>query len=322
MKIRRKSTSFLIFIFGIFFFACESKDSNIQYKTITFSQSNQKFTIVSFYLHMPTYIEKVKQNKSQINRIYKKYVYNPIWKDFASKGECSFLARFLKNPITNLETLNTEIKVLSESGVENIIKDALLKVSKVLPGPNTIVYIQVMDPVHKKYLPKRLHTGVVAHTFGAGRIFITIDPTIPEWRKHISKIVAHEYHHSVWVSRNFETVNFSLIEYIVLEGRADSFANMIYPNIESPWTDLFGLDKEQSVWYHIKSDLHRREEKLNMKMAIGDKDIPIASVYTIGYRIMQDFFKNNPDVHLLEWTDMKAEEILSKSKYEERYKSD
>ena len=133
-------------------YTCDSINSNIQYKTITFSQSNQKFSIVPFYLHMPIYIEKAKRNRRQIDRIYKKFVFNPIWNNFASKGECSFLANSLKNPITDLEGLTTEIKVLSDSGVEEIVKNALIKVSKVLPGPNTTVYLQVLDPIFYYFL--------------------------------------------------------------------------------------------------------------------------------------------------------------------------
>ena len=54
-------------------------------------------------------------------------------------------------------------------------------------------------------------------------------------------------------------------------------------------------------------------------MAVGDKDIPFASVYTIGYRIMQVFLKNNPELTIMEWTDMDPEDILFKSKYEDKF---
>jgi uncharacterized protein YjaZ len=319
MKIKKNPFYCLIVVLFMNLSACDSTSNNIQYKTINFSQSDQQFSIVSFYLSMPTYIEKAKENRGEINRIYKNLVYDPIWKDFASKGECSFLAKTLKNPITDLEELNNEIEVLSESGVEEIVKDALIKVSKVLSGPNTTVYLQVIDPIYKQHIPKNLQTGIVAHTFGAGRIFIAIDPTTSEWRNQLQKIVAHEYHHSVWISLNFKTINFSLLEYLVLEGRADSFADLLYPDIESPWTNIFGLEKEQSVWQSINNVLHLRDEQLNMKIAVGDKEIPFGSAYTMGYRIMQEFLKNNPEVTLLEWTDMEATEILSKSQYEEKF---
>jgi len=64
--------------------------------------------------------------------------------------------------------------------------------------------------------------------------------------------------------------------------------------------------------------LNSRDAKLNMRMIVGDNDIPFASAYTIGYRIMQEFLKNNPDLTVLEWTDIEAEVILLKSKYEGR----
>ena len=53
--------------------------------------------------------------------------------------------------------------------------------------------------------------------------------------------------------------------------------------------------------------------------AVGNGDIPFASIYTMGYRIMQKFFEHNPEVSLLEWTDMEAEEILYKSKYDKKF---
>ena len=315
--IKNKYTLLKIALF-MTIFSCDMTDGTHKYKTLRFTQADQQFSIVSFYLHMEEYIKLGKENRKQIDRIYKKYVYDPIWKDFASKGECSFLAKSLKNPIKDLQGLSSEITVLSKSGVEEIVKKALINISEVLRGPHTTVYLQVIDPIYKNYIPKNLQTGLVAHTFGSGRIFIAIDPTTSTWRDQLLKIVAHEYHHSVWISRNFKTVNFSLLEYLILEGRADSFSNLVYPNIESPWTNIFGRKKEQNIWHNIKNDLHNRDEYLNMKMAVGDKDIPFASAYTIGYRIMQEFLNNNPGMTILEWTDMAATEILLKSKYEEQ----
>jgi uncharacterized protein YjaZ len=313
----------LIILSLIYLSACDSTKNNIQNKTITFSQATQKFSIVSFYLNMSTYIEKAKENRPQINRIYKRYVFDPIFNDFASKGECSFLAKNIKNPITDLDGLASEINLLSNSGVEEIIKNALLKVSKVLPGPNTTVYIQVMDPLYKKMIPpnatKIINMGMHADTYGTGRIFISIDPTSENWKKMLPRVVAHEYHHSVWISRNFETINFSLIDCLILEGRAEGFADLLCPNIEAPWPDLLDREEEHRVWQIMRHSLHSKDEQIILKMFTGDKEIPFLSVYSMGYRIMQEFFSNNPNVSLLEWTDMNVEEILSKSKYEEKF---
>jgi len=323
MKVVNFLFSCLITLFLLNLSACDSTDSNIQNKTITFSQANQQFSIVPFYLNMSTYVRKAKEDRAQINRIYRTYVYDPIWDDFASKGECSFLAKNIRYPITDLDGLSTEIKVLSNSGVEGIVKEALLKVSNVLPGPNSTVYLQVIDPSYKKMIPqnaqKILDVGIHADTYGTGRIFISIDPTSENWKNMLPRIVAHEYHHSVWVSRNFETVHFSLLDCLVLEGRAEGFADILYPNIEAPWPDFLDREEEHRVWQHMKHVLHSKDEQLILKMFTGDKEIPFLGVYSIGYRIMQEFLKNNPEVSLIEWTDMEPDEILSKSKYEEKF---
>jgi hypothetical protein len=287
MKVVKFLFSCLVILILMNLSACDSTNSNIQNMTITFSQANQQFSIVPFYLNMPSYVKKVKENRTQINRTYKTYVYDPIFDDFASKGECSFLAKNIKNPITDLEGLNTEIEVLSNSGVEGIVKDALLKVSKLLPGPNTTVYLQVI--------------------------------TSKNWKNMLPRIVAHEYHHSVWISRNFETIHFSLLDCLILEGRAEGFADLLYPNIEVPWPEFLDREKEHRVWQHMKLVLHSKDEQLILKMLIGDKEIPFLSVYSMGYRIMQEFLKNNPEVSLMEWTDMEPDEILLKSKYEEKF---
>jgi len=304
-------------------FSCDLKKYDPYIRTTTFSQANQQFSIVSFYLNMPVYIKKVKENKKQINKIYKTYVYDPIWDNFASKGECSFLAKNIKYPITDIDGLSTAIKILNVSGVEEIVKKALLKVSKVLPGPNTTVYIQILNPSYKKMIPpsasKIFDMGIHADTYGSGRILIAIDPVSKNWKKMLPRIVAHEYHHSVWVSRNFETIHFSLLDCLVLEGRAEGFADLLYPEIEAPWPGFTDLKNEYSVWQQMSQNLHSKDEQIIMKMFVGDEEIPFLSVYSMGYRILQEFFKNNPNVSLIEWTDMAPAVILSKSKYTEKF---
>jgi uncharacterized protein YjaZ len=320
MNITKYFSYYVILFIIIVLSNCDLNYPDTRLKTIEFSQSDQNFTIVSFYHNTLTYVEKAKQNRNNIKRFYKKHVYNPIWRDFASKGEFSFLAKSIKYPIKNIEALEKEIEGLTTSGIENIVKQSLLKISEVLPGPNTTIYLQANDPLYKQYIPHNLDTGLTAHTFGSGRIIILIDPTVPNWKKYLSKIIAHEYHHSVWVYRNFKTTEMSLIEYLILEGRADNFADLVYPDIISPWTNVMDLKTEKRVWAAIKKVQNSKAEDVYMRFLMGDKDIPFASTYTIGYRIVKEYLKNNPEVSLLEWTDMDVEEMLFKSKYEEKFK--
>ena len=319
MKFRKNLFCPLTMIVFLCLFACDTNSQNSQFKSVSFSQAGCEFSIVSAYLNMTIFIDEAKENRKNSSKLYNKYVYGPIWKNFASDGEYSFLAESIKSPITDLETLSEEVEILSGSGVEDIVKEALLKVSGSFPDPDTDIYLLAIDPNYKQYTPKKLIIGMMAHTFGAGRILLLIDPTISGWQKILPKVVAHEYYHSAWTSRNFETKDFSVLEYLIFEGRADVFAEMMYPDIKAPWTNLFGSEKEKSVWYEMKRFLKSRDAQVVGRMSSGDKNIPIGSVYTIGFRIVQEFIKNNPDITMLEWTDVTAEDILANSRYEDRF---
>ncbi len=319
MKIEKNLFCCLIIIFFLGLFACDSDSQDSQFKSINFSQSGCNFSIVSAYLNMAVYINAAKENRNNLGKLYNKYVYSPIWRNFASKGEYSFLAESIKSPITDLETLSEEVEILSGSGVEAIVKEALVKISGNLHGPDTEIYLLAIDPKYKQYTPKNLMIGVMAHTFGSGKILLLIDPTITGWEKILPKVIAHEYYHSVWTSRNFKTKNFSVLEYLIFEGCADSYANLLYPDIKTPWTNLFGTEKEKSVWYEMKGFLKSRDAQVMGRMVGGDKNIPLGSVYTIGFRIMPEFIKNNPGITMPEWTDKTAEDILAGSKYEDRF---
>ncbi len=73
--------------------------------------------------------------------------------------------------------------------------------------------------------------GIQAITVGTGKIIVSIDPTSDYWEEQLPYVLAHEYHHSVWTSRNFTTTDFTPLEYLILEGKADSFAKNLGANI-------------------------------------------------------------------------------------------
>ena len=110
-----------------------------------------------------------------------------------------------------------------------------------------------------------------------------------------------------------------MLDCLILEGRAEGFADLVYPDIVPPWPDLIEGDKEHRAWKQMKHVLHSRDEQLIQKMFIGDKEMPFLSVYSIGFKIMQEFIKNNPEISVMEWTDMEPDEILSKSSYEDKF---
>ncbi|MBW9235456.1 DUF2268 domain-containing protein, partial [Leptospira santarosai] len=88
-------------------------------------------------------------------------------------------------------------------------------------------------------------------------IIILIDPEFLE--EHLKYTVAHEYHHGVALGH---TGVYSVLDRSVLEGKADAFAKMIYPNVEVPWIEpLTGPAKEQA-WKLFMENLDSNDSEL------------------------------------------------------------
>lgn len=317
------------FFFGIVLFVFSTLNTNCareieppQFQRTSFEQAGQEFCIVSAYTGMGDYAKAARMKSSRMNYLYNHFVYEPLWKNFAETGEYSFITTSLESPINDFAGLERSVELLSQSGVEDVVKEALLKTAAVLPGPNTTVHLLAMNPQYKYLFEQNnlseLNTGVMAITVGAGKIIVSIDPTVHTWRDVLPFVIAHEYHHSAWTARNFETIDFSLLEYLVFEGRADSFAKIIFPQTDTPWTHIIDSVQEKSVWERLKGKLNRREAKLNDSIMNGDVGIPAGSGYTIGFHIVQSFLKNNPQMDILQWTDLDAGTIYEKSGYAPR----
>jgi len=289
------------------------------FKTFKATYRNQTFTIVSAFLNMRAYAEKAITTPDKINRFYNDLIFQPIYGGFVAGGEYAELMNTLKQPISNTSALLEEIALLENADISQFVFNQTKTVSDSLSGPNTNFILLAMNPDAKdmfnQYGLGFFYTGITAVTTGAGNIIISIDPREANWRHMLKYVIAHEYHHSVWTSRNFTRFDFSLLEYLIFEGRADYFASKIFPDVKVPWTQNLTPEKEKEVWNIIKDKLKSRDEDLNTKIMVGDEKIPFGSGYSIGYNIVTNYMENYPDCRILELTDRTHQEILINSKY-------
>jgi len=189
-------------------------------------------------------------------------------------------------------------------------------VTKELPGPDTKILFIPANPANRKFY-REFGVGFHAFTLGSGKIIVSFDPTFENWQQYIHYALAHEYHHSVWTSRNFKTADITPLEYIILEGKADLFANEIFPENNNPFWDMLDSEDEKRIWNLIKPEMNQRNTDINDKIYYGSKEIPYGSVYAIGYNILKLFKEINPEITDLEIIDMSPESILQLSKYDE-----
>lgn len=274
-----------------------------------------EFKTVVMYDAFAEFISKSKEQKYDTAIFYKELILDPVYEDFIDGGEYAVLAdRYIGRTIKDHDDLVYKLGLFKDKKVELIVKGALEKCNSYLAGINTTVYIfpsvgdyeQMTDPLG----------GVAGVTIGQGKILILVDPTVDNWESVLSYVVAHEYHHSIWTSMQLEENSFTLIDYLVFEGRADSFANIVYPEVEVPWTSSIDFNDEKTVWKLIDDQLGKvNNDVLNKVMFGGVKDYPHWSGYTIGYHIVQNYLEKNPEVDVATWTNMSSSDILEKSGY-------
>ena len=292
-------------LISILLISCQRQDYNFERTELIVN--NQKFEILTAYEIFDNFTEK-KTN-------YLKNVFNQIENEFEYNAEYLFLLENIKHNIKPNDDLKEEIELLKKIDFEQIVDSAFQIITKELPGPDTKILFIPINPEYREYYQK-FGIGIYAITVGTGKIIVSIDPTFSNWSHILPYILAHEYHHSVWTSRNFVTADFTPLEYLCLEGRADSFANELFPNANLFYINMLTGDQEKTIWNLIKPELNKRNSEMNDKMMIGTNEIPVCSGYTIGFSIIETFKKNNPTITDKELIDISAEQILFLSKYE------
>jgi len=290
----------------IVFISCQRNEYDFERSKLLIN--NQQFEVLTAYDILDNFIAK----KSS----YLKDVFKQIENEFKYNAEYSFILETIKREIKPDENLKEEIEILKDIDFIQIVDSAFQTITRELPGPDTKILFIPANPEYRE-LYRRYGIGIHAITVGTGKIIVSIDPTFTNWPQLIPYVLAHEYHHSVWTSRNFATADFTPLEYLVFEGKADSFARELFPDATIPWTNMLTENEEKRIWTLIKPELNKRKSKMNDNMMYGTKEIPYGSGYTIGFSIIELFKKNNPKIDDKELIDITPEQILLLSKYDE-----
>lgn len=277
--------------------------------------TQKTYTIVPVYEDMLQYIEAARKDQNpDLEALMDTHVIQPNWNECAGQEYIPPPGSIFDQPIQDLDLLEENIHKLASSNIERVVKAALQKSATYLDGPDTTVCIIAADPSNW-FIRERMN-GVNGWTFGSGKIILQIYPT-GEWKDWVPYVTAHEYHHSAWTSRYY-TANQpeELIDRIIFEGKADSFAHLVYPAVTPPWTDALEAEEEQEQWQRILSQQDETNALVKSSYMVGNEDdTPTWTGYTIGYRIVQSYLDTHPDVSIPAWTELSPEELLAQSGY-------
>jgi uncharacterized protein YjaZ len=264
-----------------------------------------------------TFIHKVKATDKNTDSIYKKYIQISIYDKYFQKSEYTSIVKdFFASPIKNTSELAKSIDriALNRETIKTKIIGALKKRQQYLNNDSLTIYIIPVNPDNRQIIEGM--AGIMGLTAGSKQIILTIEPNILGWENMLEYAIAHEFNHAYWTNVNFgKSAKWTLLDYLVFEGRGDYFAHLLYPNVIAPWTIALNENQKADLWNKIKSNLQSEDISYQMEVMFGSRNYPVWSGYSVGYDIVLTALKNNKKLKAVNWTNLEAGKILEMSKY-------
>jgi uncharacterized protein YjaZ len=128
--------------------------------------------------------------------------------------------------------------------------------------------------------------------------------------------VAHEFNHTYWTKLNFgKSAKWTLLDYLVFEGRADYFAHLLYPKVVAPWTIALTENQKSDLWTKIKPNLQSEDIRYQMEVMFGSGNYPVWGGYSIGHDMVVTALTNSKNLKAVKWANFEAGKILALSNY-------
>lgn len=264
-----------------------------------------------------TFVQKVKTDNKSVDSIYKENIQNPICDKHFKESEYALIVNdFFASPIKNTSELTKSIHRITtnKKTINTKITRALKKSRQNITNDSLTIYIIPVNPNNKAVITAM--NGIMGLTAGSKQIILTIEPDIAGWENMLEYAVAHEFNHACWTNINFgKSAKWTLLDYLVFEGRGDYFAHLLYPNVIAPWTIALTESQKSDLWNKIKPNLQSEDISYHMEVMFGSKHYPVWGGYVLGYDIVLTALTGNENIKPGSWTNLDSDKILEKSKY-------
>lgn len=255
--------------------------------------------------YLEDYIKK--SDKGISENLFNETVFQPIKKEYSVDARALF-----DKTIEDTKGLEKDLEFLrKEKGeIEGIIEKSLVKCKEMLHASEKFsIYVLVEDP--KIY--KMFRESVRAMTPESGIMILVVSPSQKDYKEKLQHVIAHEYCHSMDKSCLGES---NMLDSIISEGKAESFANIAFPEGKSRLSADLSRDEELKVWTEIKDKLSSKDGSFIGPILNGTKEgVPEFAGYRLGNKIVKQFIQKNPNTSIQQWINMKPKELFEKSQY-------
>ena len=281
----------------------------------TFTYKEQNFEMITYEEEFHDYLDQLDET-ADLNDVYHATVLESFRKQAFGEEEGYSLVSandWHFTPPENKKSLEKTVSYFTEEQdfiLENI-KEGLQDSVDMLPGGDKKVHVFPMNP--DNLFGRGTVDDLSGVTWKEDFMLIMVGRNFsPEELNHL---IAHEYHHTVYNETN--EADFTLLESSVVEGKAEVFAEMVYPDVQGRSTEpLRGRYKKDTMEIFL-NHLDSTDPVVHGDFYFGypSEGIPELAMYRIGYQIVKGFIEENPDVTLEEWTTISSEEILEQSSF-------
>ncbi|WP_294746460.1 DUF2268 domain-containing putative Zn-dependent protease [uncultured Exiguobacterium sp.] len=279
---------------------------------------DQHAKIITLYPAYIDYITKVQKKMKDTNvtdedlqQIFDKTVRREL--DRIQKEQDIFLDfKGFKEVFTATSYLNDLkrlTKRLMNEEKENMksVHEALQKSADHLPGKDKIILMLPLSEEHR-YAAKAT-SGLMGFAMSDGSMVIMLGE---EYTHEILKyVVAHEYNHSI-VNEHPEIRQPSSIDYLIFEGKAEVFAQELYPKAPLIKTEQIAASDKKKILEQVKNNSLSYDE-----LSIGNevKEIPRLTIYSLGTELMADFRQKKYGQTLQEFSLTPVSDVIHEGKF-------
>lgn len=276
----------------------------------TYIEGEQEFEIYTYYQSFLDFLAQAEKQPDNVEEIYKNTVLNSFKENGFSYSD--FNAEIFYTPSDVVKLRNTiEVLIERQDELNTTIKQALATSVAELPGGSKKIHIMPIIPEITHNIEEEAGS-VGGYAWNKNNIVLLVGPSFLE--VDLAYTVAHEYHHVVYMDTKGGKW-YTLLEQAVLEGKADTFATMLYPESFMSYYEPFTTEENTKVMAIFSANLESTDVELSVDFLYGDEreDIPQFATYIIGSQIMEALLTKHSNLTVEEWTKMPAKEVLEKS---------
>lgn len=295
--------------------ACSEERQSEKYKSESIEINNDgEVNIVPLYSPYQKYLNaSLKDNDTEMSKKnYVQYVLSDIDKtgekeDFDTTSLKGF---FMMQSTAYQQALLDRIDALEErqDEIKKIITKNYTAAHKVLPKKKSTIFIV---PINSEYTTMTEPMGGVAAGTYKDAVVLYLAEDFD--KDALAYTVAHEYHHLILQDRPEYQMN-KLLDSVIVEGKADAFADRVLKNVKAPWDEPMDDTTIKHVAKLIQTGEATYEDLVG---GSPQKDIPRWSNYNLGHDILDHYFKLHPDSKIEEWSFKGEADLLKGYKYQE-----